>query len=157
MLSTEELIKLYLVLNKLMYAHSQLGIVIFNKQRNPDVDNEDFIKLQEMSLIIDMLLEANDSLILEGKAYPFYGIIESLELDKMLDFIIYTYNLDPVPYLDFPKNSTSYIGQTVSIENTSNGTELPIGGGVGFYLSKNLSGQLIWKELDTVTSDFNLI
>jgi len=156
-MTSKQLIKLYLVLNKLTYAHSVLGINIYNKKRNPDVDSDEFIKLTELSLAIDMLIESKDSLLLDGDEYPFYGVMESLELDKLLDYLIYTYNLDPVPYLDFPKNTTKFISQNVSVENTSSGTELPIGGGVDFYLTKNLSGQLIWKELNTLNSDFNSI
>jgi len=152
MLTTTETIKLYLTLNKLMYKHSLLGKEIYNKQRNPDVDNPDFIKLLEISIFIDMLIEYNDSVILEGVAYPYYGIFEGLELDKVLDYLVYTYNLNPVPYLDFPKNTTTFIESTISlpIGNGNNGTELPNGGGVNFYLTKNITGSLIWDQIENV-------
>lgn len=158
MLTSAETIKLYLTLNKLMYKHSEIGRVIYGRRKNPDVDSKDFIELLELAMIIDMLLESSDSIVLDGTPYPNYVIMEGNELEQFLDYVTYTYELDPVPQLDFPKNTTSYVVDSDGIPiNGGDGTSLPTGGGVGYYLSKTVSGELVWVQITELFSDFNLL
>lgn len=157
MLTSAETIKLYLTLNKLMYKHSELGRVIYTRRKNPDVDSEDFKEFLEIAMIIDMLLESSDAIVLDGTPYPNYVIMEGNELEQFLDYVTYTYELDPVPYLDFPKNTTSYVLDSNGIPVSGTGVTLPSGGGTGYFLSKNVSGNLIWVEITELFSDFNLL
>ena len=157
MLTSEETIKLYLTLNKLMYKHAEVGRIIYGKRKNPDVDSEEFIELLEIAMIIDMLLESNESIVLDGLPYPNYVIMEGNELEQFLDYVIYTYELDPVPYLDFPNNTTSYVLDSNGVPISGDGITLPSGGGVGYFLSKNASGELVWIEITELFSDFNLL
>ena len=158
MLTSAETIKLFLTLNKLIFKHAEVGRVIYTKRKNPDVDSEEFLELLELAMIIDMLLETSDSIVKGGLPYPNYVNLEGNELEQFLDYVVYTYELDPVPFLDFPRNTTNYVldasGTPIS---ESGGTTLPPGGGPGFFLTKNISGNLIWEEIAELFSDFNLI
>lgn len=154
MLTSEETVRLYLTLNKLMYKHAEIGRVIYGRRKNPDVDSADFIEFLEVAMIIDMLLETSDAIVLDGLPYPNYAILEGNELQQFLDYVTYTYELDPVPYLDFPKNTTSYVLDENGVP-VSGGDSLPAGGGVGYFLSKNVGGDLVWIEIDEIFSDFN--
>lgn len=153
-LTSEETIKLYLTLNKLMYKHAEATRVFYIKNRNPDVDSSAFIEILELSLAIDMLLESSDPLVKGGidEVYPNYLNIEGVKLDKFLDYLISSFKLDPIPYINFPKNSVNYIntGDTVNV----NGASLPDGGGVGYFLTKDVNGTVIWQQV-TFVSDFN--
>ena len=154
MLTIQETIKLYLTLNKMMYKHAELTRVFVTKNRNPDVDSPEFMEINELSLAIGMLLESSDPLVKEGSPYPNYLNIEGQALNQFLDYLIYAYQLDPVPYFDFPKNTVNYIqtGDNVNV----GGDSLPSGGGVGFFLTKNASGIPIWSQI-VFESDFNQI
>jgi len=157
MLTSPETIKLYFTLNKLIYKHAEIGRIIYGKRKNPDVDSDDFVEFLEIAMVIDMLLETDDSIVLKGLPYPNYAMIEGNELEQFLDYVIYTYKLDPVPYLDFPKNTTSYVLTSDGSIIGGGGTSLPAGGGVGYFLSKDASGTLIWVEITELFSDFNLL
>ena len=156
MLKEKELLSLYNVLNKLFYQYAEAGKNIYNKQRNPDVDNKDYKHFLELSLAIDLLTESSDSLLFEEISYPYYGAIDSLELRQLLDYLIVTYNLTEIPYIDFPKNSTKFINSTTQ-SVTSGNTDLPVGGGPGFFLTKNVSGNLLWDDIEEIICDFNLL
>lgn len=155
MLTSQETIKLYLTINKLLYKYSELGKEVILQSRNKRVKSDKFKKLLEVSIAIGMLLESEDPIVLEGQAYPNYSMLEGQDLDKMLDYLTLEYNLDPLPATEFPKTDTTFIQQAIGI-NVS-GTELPSGGGVGFFLTKDLSGNLIWSSEVVLKSDFNLI
>jgi hypothetical protein len=153
-LTTNDTIKLYLTINKLMYKHAETTKVFYTKNRNPDVDSKEFLEILEMSLIVDMLIEEEDPLVKDGTPYPNYLNLEGTSLNKFLDYVISRYKLDPVPYLDFPKNNVNYIN-TANVVNVG-GTPLPNGGGVDYYLTKDINDNLTWKQF-TFVSSFNNI
>lgn len=146
MLTSKETIKLYLTLNKLMYNHALLGKDVYTSNRLYDVDDDIFKKMLEISLIIEYLYDTDSNIIKEGESYPNYSDLEGYKLNQFLDYVTYEYELDVIPYFEFPKSTTNIIEQSSSINTTNN---LPNGGGVDFYLTKDISGDLIWKKIDS--------
>lgn len=154
-LTSEETVKLYLVLNKMMYKHSELGYVFYTKNRNPDVDSKEFKEMQELSVAIEALLEPTIPLVQgEGNPYPNTLELEGNPLDQHLDYLTLKFRLDPLPYLDFPKETTNFI--VYDSEINIGGISLPAGGGPGYYLSKDNNGNLVWEQISFI-SEFNNI
>ena len=156
MINSKDIIKLYFILNKLLYKHAVLGNQIFNIKKGKNCE-KDFNLLYELSLAIDLLLDQNDCIIKDGVPYPFYGDMSSREFNQLTDYFTYKFDLDPVPFMDFPKNTTKFIeSQGINLQG-GDISGLPIGGGPGFYLTKNSSGQLVWNDIDFIISDFNAL
>lgn len=65
-------------------------------------------------------------------------------LETYIDHYTYKFKLDDLPYVDYPKRTTHVIFG----DCCGSGTQLPDGGGPGYYLTKDRSGKLIWKKIN---------
>ncbi len=65
-------------------------------------------------------------------------------LETYIDHYTYKFKLDDLPYVDYPKRTAHVIFG----DCCGSGTQLPEGGGPGYYLTKDRSGKLIWKKIN---------
>lgn len=151
-MSTQETIDLYLTINKLIYKHAELGREIFTNKKKRDVDNKHFKLLLEVNYAIELLLENEDPIVEDGVLYPNYADLEGQELYQCIDFFTYKFDLSTTPYFDFANNTTK-INNILNENNTS----LPDGGGPGFFLTKDVVGNLIWSDETNLISNFDNI
>lgn len=65
-------------------------------------------------------------------------------LEQYIDHYTYKFKLDNIPYVNYPKRTTHVIFG----DCYGSGTQLPDGGGPDYYLTKDKSGNLIWKKIN---------
>jgi hypothetical protein len=70
-------------------------------------------------------------------------LLEPDKLTKLIDFLKHRYKLNNIPYINFPKKNFNLI-----LQEGCCGTVLPAGGGPGFFLTKNSTGQLVWRRIN---------
>lgn len=148
--------KLYQTVSKCQVRVAQLGTKIYGEKRRARVKDPLYQEMLELDQIISLLLEPTYVILKDNEPYPNFLNMEDRELEKLLDYVTYTYNLKDIPYFDFANNVTTVIPDltTIFVGGDGGGITLPQGGGVGFYLTKNINGAVVWEEVTGLNSSF---
>ena len=127
--------------NKLLQKYEDLG------KRNSPKYVAALQRMHELSMIADMMLVSNIEIYDNDDAIVVnFTQKTDVELRQFMSDMRVYYRLKLSPYADLPFIVTPYITGTSAGDESS----IPAGGLPDWYLTHNVAGDLIWKELSSV-------
>ena len=109
--------------------------------------SDEFYLIREMSEVIDFFANSRYNYV-DDTMTPTYSntcSFDTDDIDRIIDFYKARYKLDNLPYIDYPKRTTNIVHDIFC----GGGIGLPGGGGVDFFLTKDETGRLVWKKINT--------
>lgn len=108
-------------------------------------DSKEFRTIREISIMTDFWANTRHTYVdIDGNEINYKKCkTDEATLSRYIDFLRHRYRMGSIPYIDYPKRKTDILFDLLC----GTGNTFPEGGGPGYYLTKDGSGNLKWEKL----------